>query len=100
MSEEGKRHYRGVVCLYCSEPIAIPARLAMLEIAAKNSDPAMLHDHESRVFLLRCNACRKEAPYRTTEVVDCEGVPRPRAARPQAGINPWRTGQVAKAAHG
>jgi hypothetical protein len=66
------RHYRGVECLHCKNPIPIPAVVEARENLLRGEDGA--HSQaSSRVFTLRCHVCHKEKPYRTREIVDFEG---------------------------
>jgi hypothetical protein len=63
--------FRGVVCLYCKEPIPVPAIVGSLEestgVETETFQP------KSQVFNIRCPSCHKEKPYRTREIVAFEG---------------------------
>lgn len=101
MTEEIHIQYRGVVCLYCAEPVALPAGPATFDVAARNADASLEAEQQSRVFVLRCSACRKEAPYRIDEVVDFPGSPKVRSKRSRPAAAAWSASRPsAKAAHG
>jgi len=82
MTQEPKtQHYSAVLCRCCRQPIPLPAIVVSMTHASRASDPKLEDDPASRVFTLRCRACDKEKPYRVGEVVQFEGVPRPRVTR-------------------
>jgi hypothetical protein len=64
-----KQHYRGVLCIRCNQPIALPAII-------KSREPSPAEELHSRVFTLRCRACYKEGLYAESDSIECEGVPR------------------------
>jgi hypothetical protein len=64
--------FRGVVCLHCKGPIAVPAIVDSLEAASDAPESAQ---RKSQVFNVRCPSCHKEKPYRTREILDFEGAP-------------------------
>jgi hypothetical protein len=71
--ETAQQSYRGVRCLSCRQPIPLPAILTH-----------SAHEHPARVFSLRCRACEREKPYRTSEIMDFEGAPRTRVSGSRA----------------
>jgi cytochrome c-type biogenesis protein CcmH/NrfF len=65
-------HYRGVHCRRCGKPVKVPAL-----VAKKESASIQEHDENdaeyhliSKVFVLRCHACRKESIYSINQIVD------------------------------
>jgi hypothetical protein len=74
-----KQSYRGVLCMSCRQPIPLPAILNNLEaVAEKSGQDGTQHEQGERVFSLRCRACGRERPYRSAEIIELEGAPRPR----------------------
>jgi hypothetical protein len=69
MTEQVKGSSNGVVCLYCGKKMAItaPARRAVAAGAGTSSG--------SRVSIVRCSACGKEASYLPSEIVNLENLP-------------------------
>jgi hypothetical protein len=72
MAQDLKQSYRGVLCVSCRQPIPVPAIVVTME-AESNEE-----EQHVRVFNLRCRACEKEQPYRSTDIVDFDGMPRTR----------------------
>ena len=70
--------YAGVVCRCCRQAIPLPAFVVSLEAEIENEKSPLGEGSQERVFSLRCRACDKEMPYRTNDIVDFEGTPRPR----------------------
>jgi len=99
MIQESKaQSYRGVLCQHCRQPIPLPAIVIQLETAADN-DP----EKPVRAFHIRCRACENEHIYKSTDIADFEGTPRPRSvfSRGGNGHNSSRHPKsVAKAANG
>lgn len=65
--------FRGVLCRHCGKPIRIPGI-----VLRKDSEYRGQHDASdtqfhliSRVFVLRCRACEREAIYAINQIVDC-----------------------------
>ena len=79
-SEVSKQSYRGVLCMSCRQPIPLPAILVSLEPLPDKDETGSAADHRERVFSLRCRACNREKPYRSSDVIDLEGIPRSRAS--------------------
>jgi hypothetical protein len=93
MTQDLKQSYRGVLCASCRQPIPVPAIVITME--------AETHEEERhvRVFNVRCRACEKELPYRSTDIVEYQGAPRARRrARPVATIGGLPS-QLERAAH-
>ena len=78
MVQEERKHYRGVLCLHCRQPIPIPASVARKGEQSGNHRPGVPGDLGPRAFSLRCRACHGEALYAESKFVDCEGSPRVR----------------------
>jgi len=70
-----RQSFRGVVCLHCKAPIAVPAIVEDLRGASVQEEDTSRG--KAAVFNLRCSVCHKEKPYRTSEIVNFEGTPEP-----------------------
>jgi hypothetical protein len=88
------QHYRGVVCGHCRQPIPLPGIVERLA-AADAESPAV--DRNIRSFHLRCRVCEREKTYHTGDIVEFEGVPRPRAKARGVVFGP--AVRLARAAH-
>jgi hypothetical protein len=64
--------YRGVLCVSCKQAIPVPAIVVNMEAESGDVEQTV------RVFNLRCRACEKEHPYRSTDIVEFNGTPRVR----------------------
>jgi hypothetical protein len=73
--------YRGVLCLSCRQPIPLPSIVLNMELSRKSQESDLGHDYPDRVFSLRCRACDREKPYRSSDIVDFEGTPASRRPR-------------------
>jgi len=71
-------NYRGVLCRYCRQPIPVPSIVNTLEAQAKEANPG---GDAGQVFTLRCRSCDGEHPYRSSEIANFEGNPKPRVSR-------------------
>ncbi len=60
--------FRGVVCLYCTAPIHVPAIVGSVDASASEGEE--LSQRKSKVFNIRCPVCHKEKPYRTSEILE------------------------------
>lgn len=76
--KQEKQSYAGVVCRSCRQPIPIPPVVVSMESAAENESTSLGESPRGRAFTLRCRVCDKEMPYRTSEITEFEGTPRPR----------------------
>ena len=72
-------HFRGVLCRHCGKPVRIPGI-----VLRKDSECQGQHDRNdthfhliSKVFVLRCRACEREAIYAINQIVDCTLAPAP-----------------------
>jgi hypothetical protein len=81
ITETEQQHYRGVLCLHCSQPIAISPLLASREIELYSNETTVPKARKCQVFNLRCPACGKEKPYKIGEIRGFSGAAReiPRA---------------------
>lgn len=69
--------FRGVLCRHCGKPVRVPGI-----VLRKDSESQGLNDADdarfqlvSRVFVLRCRNCEREAIYAINQIVDCTFVP-------------------------
>jgi hypothetical protein len=82
MTQEAiKQSYRGVLCLSCRQPIPLPGIVLSMESSRKNQESGLGNMNHDRVFSLRCRACEREKPYRSSDIVDFEGTPTSRRPR-------------------
>jgi hypothetical protein len=72
------KHFRGVVCVRCRQPIPVPSVVGRKGTSTANVGQNSPQEMNSRVFTLRCRACQSEHPYTTTQIVDCDDGPGPR----------------------
>ena len=79
--EAVQQSYRGVRCLSCRQPIPLPAILTKMDSTLSDEGSHSAHEHPTRVFSLRCRACEREKPYRASDIMDFEGLPRTRVSR-------------------
>ena len=72
-------HFRGVVCRHCGKPIRIPGIVLRKDTECRGDHDANdTHFHlVSKVFVLRCRACEREAIYAINQIVDCSFTPAP-----------------------
>jgi hypothetical protein len=65
-------HFRGVVCRHCGKPIRIPNLVLKKESESRGHHDSndMQYHLISRVFVLRCRACEKEAIYAISQITD------------------------------
>ena len=89
MNQEAvKQSYRGVMCMSCRQPIPLPAIVTRIEVLPD----ATGREPRGHVFSLRCRSCNREKPYRSCDIVEFDGAPRP---RPSFARQPQRVGRVA-----
>lgn len=76
--------FRGVLCRHCGKPVRIPGI-----VLRKDSESQGQHDSTdtrfqlvSRVFVLRCRSCEREAIYAINQIVDCSFTP----TSPESGL--------------
>jgi hypothetical protein len=85
--------YSAVTCKYCREPIPVPGIVLRMESLPHPFDTEA--GQSERVFNLRCRVCEGEHPYRSSQIVQVEGEPKGRRARPKSI---YRHGPLARAA--
>jgi hypothetical protein len=91
--ETDSRQIRGVVCLHCKTPIAVPAVVGHTGFAHRDGSES--EQGNSQVFNLRCPSCHKEKPYWTREIVNFSEIPVPALT---ASVRSFRQGDIGKAA--
>ncbi len=97
IQEMKMERYRGVLCRNCRQPIPLPAIVISLENAA-DKDPRQ--ENPARAFHLRCRACEYENTYRSTDIADFDGTPRPRISLGRSAYTRSRqTSGLSKAAN-
>lgn len=70
-------HFRGVHCRRCGKPVKVPDLVARKESVCQSEHGVddMEYHLVSKVFVLRCHACRKESIYSINQIVDVSFVP-------------------------
>lgn len=82
MSQQAvQQSYRGVRCMSCRQPIPLPSFLIENDSRMRGLSNQPADEHSTRVFSLRCRACEREKPYRTSDITDFDGEPRIRLRR-------------------
>lgn len=69
VAEGNETHNRSVRCIFCAQPIVLSPNLASLYVVAKDENQNAEERRQSRVMLLRCSKCSREAPYRRDDVI-------------------------------
>jgi hypothetical protein len=64
---------RVVKCIFCAQPIPLSPRLVSLYVVAKDDAQRAEQERRSRVVLLRCDKCSREAQYRRADIVSLGG---------------------------
>jgi hypothetical protein len=100
MQHTEQRSYRGVKCLHCTQPIAIPSIVASIEVEFRAGVADSQRHHQCQAFNLRCLSCGKERPYRIGEILEFKGTSTnvTRSAEP-ASINLFGLAPKSKAAN-
>jgi hypothetical protein len=70
IAERTETHNCGVRCIFCAQPILLSPKLAKLYVVAKDEAQRAEQERQSRVMLLRCAKCSREAPYRRNDVMN------------------------------
>lgn len=61
--------YQVVLCLYCGKPVLIPRSIVGRDSSIRQDESSSMQHLLSRVFLLRCRACVREAVYTIDQVI-------------------------------
>lgn len=61
---------RGVFCFYCGQPVCLPKSIVDRADSIRNQESDSTHYLLSRVFLLRCRSCIREAVYTLDQIID------------------------------
>jgi hypothetical protein len=83
MSVELSSHFRGVLCRHCGKPIRVP-KIVQRKDGQNQGHRASEDSHFqliSRVFVLRCRSCEREAIYTIDQIVDCAFASAPDSGR-------------------
>ena len=83
-----QQYYRGVKCLRCTQPITISPLVASIEAELQDDETATPRHRKCEVFHLRCVACGKEKPYRSSEIHKFQGVSSTTAIRAEPASAP------------
>ncbi len=75
LSETINSGYRGVLRFYCSKAVQLPKNIVGRANAIKNQESNSTQHLMSRVFLLRCWSCGREAVYTIDQVNDFAETP-------------------------
>ena len=62
--------FRGVSCRFCRKPIRLSATFIQREITINQAGSSLGQELCSRVFAMRCRACRGEAIYALGHIVN------------------------------
>lgn len=73
------KQFRGVLCRHCGKPVRVPGIVLRKDSESQgHRDTDDMHFHlVSRVFVLRCRSCEREAIYSINQIVDCAFSPVP-----------------------
>ena len=72
--DSSSQQFRGVLCRHCGKPVRVPKLVLRKDSENQgvgNIDPESHFQLISRVFVLRCRSCEKEAIYSMEQIVDC-----------------------------
>ena len=68
---------RVILCVYCGKPVHAPKNILRRANSIRNEESNSTEQLLSRVFLLRCRSCVREAVYTIDQVVDGPETPTP-----------------------
>jgi len=101
MQEIVKQSYRGVLCMSCRQPIPLPEIVIRMEVLPETKVSETALGPREHVFSLRCRACNREKPYRSIDIVEFDGTPRPRPSILRNPLGPNRPARsLSRAANG
>ena len=66
-----------ILCVYCGKPVHPPKNILRRANSIRNEESNSTEQLLSRVFLLRCRSCVREAVYTIDQVVDGPETPTP-----------------------
>jgi len=69
--------FRGVLCRHCGKPVRIPGIVLRKDSESQGQQDTTDTRFQlvSRVFVLRCRSCEREAIYAINQIVDCTFTP-------------------------
>lgn len=69
--------FRGVLCRHCGKPVRIPGIVLRKDSESQGQQDSSDTRFQlvSRVFVLRCRSCEREAIYAINQIVDCTFAP-------------------------
>lgn len=69
--------FRGVLCRHCGKPVRIPGIVLRKDSESQGQQDSSDTRFQlvSRVFVLRCRSCEREAIYAINQIVDCTFTP-------------------------
>ena len=62
--------HRVIPCFYCGKPLHPPKNILRRASSIRNEESSSTEHLLSRVFLLRCRSCVREAVYTLDQVID------------------------------
>lgn len=62
--------HRVILCVYCGKSVHLPENILRRASSLRNEESNSTEHLLSRVFLLRCRACVREAVYAIDQVID------------------------------
>jgi hypothetical protein len=63
--------HQSALCSYCDKPVHLPENIIGRHNAIKKQESSSTQHLLSRVFVLRCRTCVREAVYTIDQVIDC-----------------------------
>lgn len=63
--------YRVILCSHSGKPVHLPKNIIRRANSIRNEESNSTQHLLSRVFLLRCRSCVREAVYTIDQVIDC-----------------------------
>ena len=69
--------HRVIICFYCGKPVHPPTNILRRASSIRDEESNSTEHLLSRVFLLRCRSCVREAVYTIDQVIDGPETPTP-----------------------